>query len=120
MKLTRNIHLFLFVFALACYSCDIGNSTKENLPEPDPNNAGLKLQQNFGAIVSADNLGKGRHMAVSTNGDLYVKLRNIKEGESGIIALRDNDGNGIMDEQKGFMPYGGTGIAINDNYLLRQ
>jgi len=117
MKLVRNVHLFLFVFAIAASSCDVENSTKKNLPEPDPNNAGLKLQPSFGAIVTADNLGKGRHMAVSANGDLYVKLRNIKEGESGIIALRDNDGNGIMDEQKGFMPYGGTGIAIHDNYL---
>ncbi|MCK5278339.1 MAG: PQQ-dependent sugar dehydrogenase, partial [Cyclobacteriaceae bacterium] len=61
-------------------------------------------------------LGKGRHIAVNDNGDLYVKLRQVKN-DHGIIALRDNDENGIMDEQKGFMPYGGTGIAIHNGYL---
>ncbi|MCK5469335.1 MAG: PQQ-dependent sugar dehydrogenase, partial [Cyclobacteriaceae bacterium] len=56
------------------------------------------------------------HIAVNDNGDLYVKLRQVKN-DHGIIALRDNDENGIMDEQKGFMPYGGTGIAIHNGYL---
>jgi glucose/arabinose dehydrogenase len=97
--------------------CSGSKSEKEKLPEADPNNAGLQLPESFGAIVTADNLGHGRHMAVSDSGDLYVHLRRIEEGENGIIALRDNDGNGIMDEQKGFMPYGGTGIAIYNDYL---
>ncbi len=105
--------LGLIVILNAC----TGDKNKVNLPQADPDNAGLNLPQSFGAIVTADNLGNGRHLAVSDSGDLYVRLRNIKEGESGVIALRDNDGNGIMDEQKGFMPYGGTGIAFHNGYL---
>jgi glucose/arabinose dehydrogenase len=98
-------------------SCTNDKPNKANLPEPDPDNAGLTLQNGFGAIVTADNVGKARHMAVNEHGDLYVKLRNIPDGGDGIIALRDNDNNGIMDQQKGFMPYGGTGIAIHSGYL---
>ena len=117
MKLIKNIPLIFFLFILFFVACDGTKTKNENLPPADPDNAGLKLQPNFGAIVTADNLGRARHMAVSGAGDLYVKLRNINEGENGIIALRDNDNNGIMDEQKGFMPYGGTGIAVYDDYL---
>lgn len=104
------------MLTLLINACTNNGSSEKNLPEPDPNNAGLKLPDNFGAIVTADNLGSGRHMAVNDNGDLYVKLRKVKN-DHGIIALRDNDGNGIMDEQKEFMPYGGTGIAIHNGYL---
>jgi hypothetical protein len=65
--------------------CSGSKSEKEKLPEADPNNAGLQLPESFGAIVTADNLGHGRHMAVSDSGDLYVHLRRIEEGENGIL-----------------------------------
>lgn len=90
--------------------------TTEKLPLADPDNAGLTLPDKFGAIVTVDNVGKARHIAVSDQGYLYVKLRNLRDS-SGIIAFRDNDGNGIMDEHVGFMPYGGTGIGIYNGYL---
>lgn len=103
--------LLFFVFA-----CSTGHKDHP-LPPPDPDNAGLKLQEGFGAIVTADNLGRARHMTVSDHGDLYVKMRTVNKSHKGIIALRDNDGNGIMDQQKSFMPYGGTGIAFHNGYL---
>lgn len=109
--------MIALIFAIIFYGCVGDQPEQKNLPEPDPNNAGLKLPAGFGAIITADNLGKARHIAVNNNGDLYVKLRNIPADGNGIIALRDNDGNGIMDEQKGFMPYGGTGMAIYDGHL---
>lgn len=101
------------VLAMLLTGC---SSDKVKLPKPDQNNAGLILPNGFGALVTADNVGKARHMAVRNNGDLFVKLRTPAQGNA-IIALRDNDGNGIMDEQKGFMPYGGTGIAVYNGYL---
>ena len=104
----------LLILAVLLNAC--GDKSKIKLPEPDPNNAGLTLPEGFGALVTVDNIGKGRHMAVSENGDLYVKLRAVRDG-SGILAFRDNDGNGIMDEHKGFMPYGGTGMAMYNGYL---
>lgn len=116
MSKTKQLVFVLLALVYFFQACTGDQSQKVKLPSPDPDNAGLKLPKHFGAILTADNLGKGRHIAVSENGVLYVKLREPKEGNS-IIALRDNDNNGIMDEQKGFMPYGGTGIAVYNGYL---
>ena len=114
MKIIK--HSFFTILSLAIMLNACGDKSKVKLPEPDPNNAGLSLPEGFGAIVTVDNIGKGRHMAVSDNGDLYVKLRAPNKG-NGVMAFRDNDENGIMDEYKGFMPYGGTGLDINNGYL---
>lgn len=107
---------FFTLLSIVILVVGCGEKSKVKLPEPDPNNAGLTLPQGFGAIVTVDNVGRGRHIAVSDGGDLYVKLRSVRDGH-GILAFRDNDGNGIMDEHKGFMPYGGTGLAIYNDYL---
>ncbi len=114
MKLLKHSFFALLSIAIMLNAC--GDKSKVKLPEPDPNNAGMELPEGFGAIVTIDNVGRGRHLAVNDNGDLYVKLRVPNKGH-GIMAFRDNDGNGIMDEGKGFMPYGGTGIAFNNGYL---
>ena len=116
MKLMKSSLKAVIVLALFISACSSRKSDL-NLPSPDPNNTGLTLPDGFGAIVTADNLGPARHIAVSDSGDLYVKLRQVDDNKHGIIALRDIDSNGIMDQQKGFMPYGGTGIAIYNNYL---
>ena len=114
MNLMKYTFFTLILFALLLNGC--GEKSKVKLPEPDPNNAGLELPEGFGAIITIDNVGRGRHMAVNDNGDLYVKLR-FPNNDHGIMAFRDNDGNGIMDEGKGFMPYGGTGISFHNGYL---
>lgn len=80
------------------------------------NNAGLTLPSGFNAIIVADNIGKARHLAVTPQGDILVKLARLKDGK-GIIRLRDTNGDGIMDSQTGFGNYGGTGIAIKNGYL---
>jgi glucose/arabinose dehydrogenase len=115
MKTMKHSLMSIVALIFLISACS-GDKSKVKLPSPDPNNAGINLPEGFGAIVTADNLGRARHMAVNDNGDLYVKLRKVKDGH-GIIALKDIDGNGIMDEQKGFMPYGGTGIGIHNGYL---
>ena len=79
-------------------------------------NAGLTLPEGFGALKVADSLGKPRHIAVNSNGGIYVKLRELVDGE-GILYLEDNDGDGIAETKQGFADYGGTGIALDDNYL---
>jgi len=114
MKLIKPSFFALLTLALLLYAC--GEKSNVKLPAPDPNNAGLMLPNGFGAIVTVDNVGRGRHVAFSESGDLYVKLRSVRDGH-GILAFRDNDGNGIMDEHQGFMPYGGTGLAIHNGYL---
>ncbi|TZF82578.1 sorbosone dehydrogenase [Pedobacter sp. BS3] len=88
----------------------------QTLPAPDQDNAGLKLPAGFSALKAADKLGKARHLAVTPQGDIYVKLAR-PVNNNGIIWLHDTDNDGRMDEQKGFGNYGGTGIYLKDGYL---
>lgn len=76
----------------------------------------LQLPPHFKAIKVAESLGTPRHIAVHTNGDIYVKLERLRDGK-GILRLRDTNGDGIVDEVTGFGNYGGTGIAIKNGYL---
>jgi glucose/arabinose dehydrogenase len=78
----------------------------------------IKLPAGFAATIFAENTGRARHMAVNKNGDLFVKLERVKDG-NGILRLRDanKDGKAEKDEITGFGDYGGTGIAIKNGYL---
>ncbi len=88
------------------------------LPACDPDNGGLTLPAGFCALVVADNLGIGRHMAIAANGDLFVSLRNVDAKTPGaIMALRDTNGDGRFEVQEKFGDQGGTGIALRPGYL---
>ncbi|KAA9353733.1 PQQ-dependent sugar dehydrogenase [Larkinella humicola] len=76
----------------------------------------IKLPAGFSASILTTDLGAARHMAVSKNGDIYVKLGKLKDGK-GIYRLRDTNKDGVIDEQTGFGDYPGTGIFIKDDYL---
>ncbi len=82
------------------------------LPKPDPDNGAITLPPGFRALVVADNLGALRFMTVAPNGDVYVKT-----SKDGIIALRDQDGDGRAETQQKFGSGGGTGIALRDGWL---
>ena len=82
----RLIPFFIILFLLENCSnkSDIGNNlssddtssiTKKKLI-PDNDNGGLILPSGFGAIVVSEGVGASRHIAVNTNGDIYIKLRN--------------------------------------------
>ena len=53
---------------------------------------------------------------MNTNGDVYIKHEHLRNGK-GIIRLRDKNGDGTIDDTTGFGNYGGTGIAIKNDYL---
>lgn len=82
----------------------------------DKNNGGITLPDGFQAVVVADSVGSARHITVNDNGDLYVALSEPENGK-GIVALRDENGDGIADTKKYFGNYTGTGIQIYNNYL---
>lgn len=88
----------------------------------DPDNGGLILPGGFEAVVVVDSLkGAARHLAVNSNGDIYVKLR-FPSAEGGNAALRDEDGDGKADIVKFFDEYEdkssyGTGMRIHNGYL---
>ena len=89
--------------------------TQKNNLVPDPNNAGLKLPAGFGALVVAETGGHARHLAVTPQGTIYVKLNSLKNGK-GILALHPG-ANGKAAAPTGFGSYGGTGMAAKDGYL---
>jgi len=76
----------------------------------------LKLPAGFSATVFADSLGRARHLAVTSNGIVYVKLNRARGGK-GIIKLEDTNGDGKADKMSGFGNYGGTGMAVKNGYL---
>ncbi len=82
---------------------------------PDPDNAGLKLPGGFGALLVANIGAKARHLSVTPQGDIYVKLAKVKEGK-GIITLHEA-ANGKAVITGGFCNYGGTGMYIKDGYM---
>jgi glucose/arabinose dehydrogenase/mono/diheme cytochrome c family protein len=84
---------------------------------PDADNGGILLPEKFAAVVVADSLGRGRHLAVNENGDIYVHLARLTDDNHGIIALRDTTGDGRADVKAGFSNVTGTGIALHDGYL---
>ncbi|MBL7762258.1 MAG: cytochrome C, partial [Chitinophagaceae bacterium] len=91
----------------------------------DPDNGGLLLPDQFEALVVADSIGSARHIAVNTNGDIYVKLTYNEKmnGRGGTVGLRDLDHDGKADSIVYFGDYkdvGGSavGMSIHDGYLF--
>ncbi|OGX88519.1 PQQ-dependent sugar dehydrogenase [Hymenobacter glacialis] len=82
----------------------------------DADNAGLKLPAGFGALKVADTGTRARHITVTPQGTIFVKLnRPTKEGQ-GILQLREG-GTGKASVVAGFGNYGGTGIYSTKDYL---
>jgi glucose/arabinose dehydrogenase len=78
--------------------------------------AGIRVPQGFDATIFADGVGRARHIAVRDNGDVFVALREPQEG-GGVVALRDDDGDGAADHSVYFGEHAGTGLAIHDGFL---
>ena len=106
--------LFSFL-AIVSYANDTSLVTKR-VVQPGEDNAGLKLPAGFAAAVVADSLGKARHIVTTAQGAIYVKLDKLIGGK-GILRLKDTNGDGKIDDTKGFGTYRGTGIAIKGDYL---
>lgn len=101
--------------ALAITSCNPTPPAEKKL-SADADNAGLKLPQGFGALKVADSIGQARHLAVTTQGDIYVKLNRAKD-RKGIILLSDKDGDGKAESRISFGNYDGTGMFLKNGYL---
>ena len=82
------IALLLYMWSLA------GDTTKIN-------NAGLTLPTGFSASVWLDSMGKARHLVVTGNGTVYIKLDKLIDGK-GIICAKDVNGDGRAEVVKSF------------------
>lgn len=118
----KNISVFLLFLALAgigsftAHASDSLTLAKPAAVVADADNAGLKLPAGFGALKVADGIGRARHIAVTAQGDVYVKLMRVIDGK-GIVRLRDTNGDGKAEDISSMGNYGGTGIAIKNGYL---
>ncbi len=101
----------------------IGCQSPTGLPSADPDNGGIFLPDGFKALVVADSIGRARHLAINDNGDIYIKLSSSDTISGGIVALRDNNGDGRMDVRQRFggVPSGsrsyGTTMTIHNGYI---
>jgi glucose/arabinose dehydrogenase len=86
----------------ACAACG-----RPSLPPGSPGNGGLALADGFEAVVVHDGVGRARHLAVTDEGIVYVKLR--VPSPKGLVALRDTSGDGRADEMQVFGEYTDTG-----------
>jgi glucose/arabinose dehydrogenase len=84
----------------------------------------LQLPAGFCATVFADNVGGARHIAVASNGDVFVQLISAKQGAEsgsgsggGVLAMRDVNHDGRADTTAVFGEVGGTGIGLHGGYI---
>jgi len=74
-------------------------------------NDGLTLPAGFTATVVQEGLGGGRHLAVAANGNIYLARRD------GLVAMRDKDHDGKVDETLQFGDVKGTEVRLFNNWL---
>ncbi|MEA3008048.1 MAG: hypothetical protein QOI94_3317, partial [Acidobacteriaceae bacterium] len=114
MRLKRSILGLLLTAACCMTSAALHAATPYAC---DPDNAGLTLPEGFCALVAADGLGTARHAVVAPNGDLYVALQSGKGKTGGVVALRDENGDGRFETKEYFGDGSCTGIALRNGYL---
>ena len=94
-------------------------------PSCPGNNAGLTLPAGFCATVFADSIGGGRHVAVASNGDVYVSIASpgAEPGKpkpppaAAFAALRDTNHDGRADIVMRVGTGGNTGIGLHNGYV---
>ena len=92
-------------------------------PACDADNGGLTLPAGFCAKVIADDLGAARNLVVAPNGDVYVSIRAGARAPGQppqpgfLMALRDTNGDGTMDQKEKFGTNGATGLVLRNGYL---
>lgn len=98
----------LSLFATAIFLPGVGQQA--------PQERSLKLPAGFNAQIFADDVGRARHMVVTPQGNVYVKLSRLEDGK-GIILLQDLNKDGKAETQTGFGDFTGTGIALTPQHL---
>lgn len=101
-----------FILFNACKSGDPAD--KNATSSPVAANAALKLPDGFGVKVIASKLGGAREIAVTPQGDIYVKLSRAKGGKGILFLHQDGDTSTV---KTSFGSYGGTGVFVKNGYL---
>ncbi|QDA58702.1 PQQ-dependent sugar dehydrogenase [Hymenobacter jejuensis] len=112
----HNVARYLLLSTALVGSLSLYALTNESKVVPDADNAGLKLPAGFGALKVAETGARPRHLTVTPQGNIYVKLNRPNKEGKGILVLRTNS-TGKADVVGGFGNYGGTGMYSKDGYL---
>ena len=115
MKTLFPSRLLLAVPALAAGLALVASRPTAPTIAPDPDNAGLKLPAGFGALKVAETGAKTRHITITPQGIIYVKLAKVKEGK-GVLVLHSQP-TGRATVTGGFGDYEGTGMYEKNGYL---
>lgn len=109
LEMNRRFYLPLIV-ALAFMSLALISYA----PDQNPPNAGLTTPEGFRAEIIADGLGRTRHLTVTPQGNIYVRLNRLVEGNGTIYLKKEND---TYKKATSFGNFAGTGIYLKGEYL---
>lgn len=109
-------YLFVLTIVVLAFACGQQEKTATKTLVADTDNGGLTLPDGFSALVVAHEIGRGRHIDVNDNGDIYVSLAQHDENK-GIACLRDTTGDGRADVIEYTGEHTGTGIKLHKGYL---
>ncbi|MEO9894231.1 PQQ-dependent sugar dehydrogenase [Aurantibacter sp.] len=114
-KIIKKLPHYTSILFIAAILIQCKSETKEVAKKPI-NDTFLKTPEGFSVEEIGKELGNVRHLTVAKNGDIYANRSVLKDGNS-ILLLKDNNQDGIIDEQKTFSELPGTGILAKDEYL---
>lgn len=109
-------YLVYLLPVLLVMSCGHQEKASSGQLSPDEDNGGITLPDGFAAVVVAEETGRGRHLTINENGDIYVSLAE-NDDDRGIACLRDTTGDGKADIIEYTGSHTGTGIKIHKGYL---
>lgn len=102
------------------WAAQVSSAYSVDVSAPIDPDLGMKVPPGFEATVFADMDGYARHMAVRNDGTLYLALtvRMGRGSTMGIVAMRDNDGDGAADVIERFATnIPGTALQFHDGDL---
>lgn len=106
MKITSRPFIITGFFAVSLFVLN-----KELTMKPDVT---ITVPEGFKVETVVETLGRNRHIAINSNGDIYVKLDKLKDGKGILVVRKKNISYEVV---KSFGNYAGTGIAIKNGYV---
>ena len=108
---------FLLLLLVCFWGCENASKPEQLSIKCDPDNGGLTLPDGFCALVVADHINFLRHITVTRNGDIYGSRRNRRLELGGLVAIRDENGDGKADIVHEFGDEPGLGVTVHEGFL---